>query len=54
MLEEFLAAEDLVRGDLRWQEAMTKRGVTDFSLAMIDPWSSPNVGSGVGPEDGRF
>jgi primary-amine oxidase len=54
MLEEFLAAEDLVRADPRWQAAMVKRGVTDFSLGMIDPWSSPNVGSGLGPEDGRF
>ena len=54
MLEEFLAAEDLVRGDPRWQEAMRKRGITDFSLCMIDPWSTPNVEPGVGPDDGRF
>lgn len=54
MLEEFLAAEDIVRNDPRWQEAMRKRGITDFSLCMIDPWSTPNVEPGVGPEDGRF
>jgi primary-amine oxidase len=54
MLEEFLAAEDAVRKDPRWQEAMRKRGVTDFGLCMIDPWSSPNVAPGLGPEDGRF
>ena len=54
MLEEFLAAEDIVRQDPRWQEAMRKRGITDFDLAMIDPWSTPNVEPGVGPTDGRF
>ena len=54
MLEEFLAAEDIVRKDPRWQEAMRKRGITDFGLCMIDPWSTPNVEPGVGPDDGRF
>src|SRR6201999_1153706 len=54
MLEEFLAAEDIVRKDPRWQEAMRKRGITDFDLCMIDPWSTPNVEPGVGPTDGRF
>jgi primary-amine oxidase len=54
MLEEFLAAEDLVRKDPRWQEAMRKRGIQDFSLCMIDPWSTPNVQPDVGPDDGRF
>src|SRR5580693_15528 len=47
MLEEFLATEEAVRKDPRWQEAMRKRGITDFGMAMIDPWS---VGYG-GPED---
>src|SRR5689334_17812357 len=32
MLEEFFATEELTRSDPRWQEAMRKRGVTDFSL----------------------
>ena len=54
MFEEFLAAEAVVRNDPRWQEAMRKRGVSDFSLCMIDPWSSPNIAPGLGPEDGRF
>jgi primary-amine oxidase len=54
MLEEFLAAEDIVRSDPRWQEAMRKRGITNFDLCMIDPWSTPNVEDGVGPQDGRF
>ena len=54
MFEEFMAAEDAVRSDPRWQEAMRRRGVSDFSLCMIDPWSSPNVAPGLGPDDGRF
>ena len=54
MLEEFLAAEDVVRKDPRWQDAMRKRGIDNFDLCMIDPWSTPNVEPGVGPDDGRF
>jgi primary-amine oxidase len=54
MLEEFVIAEDLVRADPRWQEAMRRRGVTDFSVCMIDPWSTPNVAPDLGPSDGRF
>src|SRR5579859_2835997 len=54
MLEEFVATEAAVRKDARWQEAMRRRGVTDFDMVMIDPWS---VGYN-GPEDaagrGRF
>jgi primary-amine oxidase len=40
MLEEFFAAEDITRKDPRWQEAVRKRGVEDFSLAMLDPWAT--------------
>ena len=40
MFEEFFAAEDITRMDPRWQEAVRKRGVTDFSLAMLDPWAT--------------
>jgi primary-amine oxidase len=47
LLEEFLAAEEAVRADPRWQEAMRKRGVTDLSLAVIDPWPCAYLG----PED---
>ena len=47
MAEEFFATEDIVRDDPRWQEAMARRGVTDLTLAMIDPWAS----SWTGPED---
>jgi primary-amine oxidase len=44
VLEEFLACEEVVRSDPRWQEAMRQRGVTDFDLAMIDPWASGYTG----------
>src|ERR1700747_2536111 len=54
MLEEFMATEAAVRKDAGWQEAMRRRGITDFDMVMIDPWS---VGYN-GPEDaarrGRF
>ena len=47
MDEEFMACEQIVQADPRWQEAMRKRGVTDFSLTMVDPWAS----SWTSPED---
>src|ERR1700728_90742 len=39
MLEGFLATEEAVRKDPRWQEAVRKRGITDFDMARIDTWS---------------
>ena len=42
--DDLPAIEELVRQDPRWQEAMRKRGVADFSLAMIDPWPSGYMG----------
>jgi primary-amine oxidase len=47
MTEEFESCEGIVVADPRWQEAMRRRGVEDFSLAMVDPWAS----SWTGPED---
>ena len=47
MAEEFIDCERIVQADPRWQEAMRRRGVTDFSLAMVDPWAS----SWTGPDD---
>jgi primary-amine oxidase len=44
LVEDLPAVEDLVRADPRWQDAMRARGVTDFSLAMIDPWPSGYTG----------
>ena len=36
--QDFLDAERLLKEDSRWQDAMRKRGVTDFEHVMIDPW----------------
>jgi primary-amine oxidase len=47
MAEEFMACEEVVRADPRWQAAMRKRGVEDFELCMLDPWAS----SYTKPED---
>jgi primary-amine oxidase len=47
MDEEFMACEQIVQADPRWQEAMRKRGVEDFSLTMVDPWAS----SWTSPDD---
>jgi primary-amine oxidase len=44
VFDEFVECEAAVRADPRWQEALRKRGVTDFSLAMVDPWSAGNFG----------
>src|SRR5262245_1407958 len=51
VFDEFVECEVAVRADPRWQEAMRRRGVTDFSLAMIDPWSAGNFG--FAGEEGR-
>src|SRR3712207_9462473 len=34
--EEFMACEDVVGADERWQAAMRARGVEDFSLVMLE------------------
>jgi len=39
-LEEFEACEETVKNDPDWQKAVEKRGVTDFDLAIVDPWSA--------------
>ncbi|MGD9516482.1 MAG: tyramine oxidase, partial [Mycolicibacterium sp.] len=45
LVEHMTGVEEKVREDPRWQEAMCKRGVTDFSLAMIDPWPAGYYGA---------
>ena len=54
MLEEFIAADDLVKKDPRWQEAMRKRGVEDLENVMLDPWSVGYNGPEDAPDKGRF
>ncbi len=51
VFDEFFECEAAVRADPRWQDAMRRRGVTDFSLTMVDPWSAGNFG--FAGEEGR-
>ena len=44
MPEELLPCGDVVISNPEWQAAMRKRGITDFSLCMIEPWSAGNFG----------
>jgi primary-amine oxidase len=44
LIEELTSAPEIVRADPRWQEAMTKRGITDFSQVQIDGWAPGTVG----------
>ncbi len=54
VFEEVLACEAAVKAHPEWQAAMRKRGVTDPSLAMVDPWSAGNDGPEDGPERRRI
>jgi primary-amine oxidase len=51
MLDEFLECEQACKASPEWQAAMRKRGITDFDLCMVDPWSAGNFG--VEAERGR-
>ena len=44
LVEHMTGVEEKVRADPRWQAAMVERGITDFSLAMIDPWPAGYYG----------
>src|SRR5204863_9514395 len=47
--DDFARAESLVKEDPRWQEAMRKRGVTDFEHVMVDPWPMEYLEPADGP-----
>ena len=49
--EEYSIASDVVRADTGWQEALARRGITDFDLVQVDPWPAGNFG--VAEEQGR-
>jgi len=51
MFDEFMECEAAVRADARFQTAIRKRGITDPSLVMVDPWSAGNYG--YEDEEGR-
>jgi primary-amine oxidase len=44
MLDEFFECEQLLKSNPEFQEALRKRGVTDFDLVMVDPWSAGSYG----------
>ena len=41
--EEFEVLPDIVKADKRWQEAMRKRGITDFEKVSVDGWATGQV-----------
>ena len=51
MLDEFSECEAAVKANLDFQAALKKRGITDTSLVMVDPWSAGNYG--FEDEEGR-
>ena len=50
-IDEFMECEAACKADAEWQAAMRKRGVADFDLCMVDPWSNGNYG--IAEEEGR-
>ena len=51
-LEEFDLIQQAVLDDPRFIEACRKRGITDLSLVVVDPWSAGRFG--IEDEEGRF
>jgi primary-amine oxidase len=43
MASEFEALPNIVKADVRWQEAMRKRGISDFDKVQIDGWAVGQV-----------
>jgi primary-amine oxidase len=51
LLEEFFETEEVVKNDPGVQEALRKRGITEFDGVMVDPWSAGHYGD---EEQGRL
>ncbi|GAC1627001.1 MAG: primary-amine oxidase [Ktedonobacteraceae bacterium] len=45
MADEFFECEQLLKANSEFQAALRKRGITDFDLVMVDPWSAGNYGA---------
>jgi primary-amine oxidase len=45
VVEELAEAEELVKRDPGFQEALAKRGVTDFEAVQVDAWPAGNFGA---------
>lgn len=44
MLDDALMFQSIVRADAQWQEAMRKRGITEFGKVQVEMWSAGNFG----------
>jgi primary-amine oxidase len=53
MADEFGDCEEAVKRSPEFQAALKKRGVTDVSLVMVEPWSAGNYGTEVAVDKGR-
>ena len=51
MFDEFAECEAVVKANPEFQAALRLRGITDFDLVMVDPWSAGNYG--FADEEGR-
>jgi primary-amine oxidase len=51
LVDELVFAFHAVKQDGRWQEALRRRGITDFDLVQVDPWPAGNFG--IDGEQGR-
>lgn len=51
MLDEFMECEMLVKSNSDFQAAILKRGITDVSLVMVDPWSAGSYN--IAEEEGK-
>lgn len=52
--DEFEIASELARGDSRWQEAVRKRGITDFEQVLVDGWAPGERAPGGVPDGTRM
>lgn len=43
LLEEYEKLPVIVKKDLKWQEAMKKRGISDFSRVQVDSWAAGHL-----------
>jgi primary-amine oxidase len=53
MLDEFFECEAMLKADPEFQAALARRGVTDMSLVMVDPWSAGWYGEESEQDKGR-
>jgi len=52
-MNEILECERTIKAHPQWQEAMRRRGVTDFALAQVDPWPIGHTHPDHAPTLGR-